>query len=86
MCMRAAVPRGLERLGGVAEVFGAMRRPLCVGGLGDDPFFSLIAGGSVCMLDFAWSHTRLDAKHFEPYPREPRRRDARRTARTLRFC
>jgi 2-polyprenyl-3-methyl-5-hydroxy-6-metoxy-1,4-benzoquinol methylase len=68
----------LEHVRRVDEAFAAMHRLLRPGGVGYheyNPFFSLIGGHSLCTLDFAWGHARLDATDFERYLRE-RRPDA----------
>ncbi len=75
----------LEHLGRPKAAFAAMHRLLRPGGIGYhdyNPFFSLIGGHSLCTLDFAWGHARLDAADFERYLRE-RRPEA--VAQTLRF-
>ena len=47
-----------------------MRRLLRPGGIAYhdyNPFFSLIGGHSLCMLDFAWGHARLEPVDVERY-------------------
>ncbi len=65
----------LEHVGRVGDAFASMARLLRPGGVGYhdyNPFFSLIGGHSLCTLDFAWGHARLDATDFERYLREQR--------------
>jgi SAM-dependent methyltransferase len=75
----------LEHVARPDATFAAIRRLLRPGGVGYNdynPFFSLIGGHSLCTLDFAWGHARLDHDDFERYLRE-NRPDA--VAQTLRF-
>src|SRR4029079_979735 len=75
----------LEHAARPAATFAAIHRLLKPGGVGYhdyNPFFSLIGGHSLCTLDFAWGHARLDHDDFERYLREVRP-DA--VAQTLRF-
>lgn len=75
----------LEHVRRPEAAFASMRRLLKPGGIGYhdyNPFFSLIGGHSLCTLDFAWGHARLDSGDFERYLEEIRP-DA--MAQTLRF-
>ncbi len=65
----------LEHVASPQAAFGAMARLLKPGGIGYhdyNPFFSLIGGHSLCTLDFAWGHIRLDRVDVERYVRELR--------------
>jgi len=75
----------LEHVVDPQAAFRTMRRLLRPGGVGYhdyNPFFSLNGGHSLCTLDFAWGHARLDPTDFERYVEELRP-DA--VAQTLRF-
>ncbi|MEA2619302.1 MAG: hypothetical protein QOC97_75 [Chloroflexota bacterium] len=75
----------LEHLAKPEAAFAAMYRLLRPGGVAYheyNPFFSLIGGHSLCTLDFAWGHARLDRADVERYLREFRP-DA--VVQTLRF-
>lgn len=65
----------LEHVDRPTETFATMARLLKPGGIAYhdyNPFFSLIGGHSLCALDFAWGHARLDPGDFERYVREIR--------------
>jgi SAM-dependent methyltransferase len=69
----------LEHVRDPAAAFAAMYRLLKPGGVGYhdyNPFFSHIGGHSLCTLDFAWGHARLDRADFERYLRELRPTEA----------
>jgi SAM-dependent methyltransferase len=60
----------LEHLADPGAAFAAMHRLLRPGGTAYheyNPFFSLIGGHSLCTLDFAWGHARLDRPDVERY-------------------
>jgi SAM-dependent methyltransferase len=65
----------LEHVQRPVDAFSAMARLLKPGGVAYhdyNPFFSAKGGHSLCTLDFAWGHARLDAADFERYLRELR--------------
>jgi SAM-dependent methyltransferase len=71
-----------EVLEHVADPIGAFRsiarllRPGAITYHVYNPFFSVNGGHSLCTLDFAWGHARLDPGDFERYVREIRPAEA----------
>lgn len=69
----------VEHLAELPLVFRETYRVLAPGGLayhGIDPWFGPAGGHSLCTLDFAWGHARLDDEEFEDYVRTYRRHEA----------
>ena len=69
----------LEHVQRPAAAFEAMARVLKPGGIAYhdyNPFFSANGGHSLCTLDFAWGHARLDDADFERYVRDLRPAEA----------
>lgn len=75
----------LEHVADPAATFNSIARLLRPGGTTYhvyNPFFSVNGGHSLCTLDFAWGHARLDPSDFERYLREIRPHE---TDQALRF-
>jgi SAM-dependent methyltransferase len=65
----------LEHVLHPSAALSAMVRLLRPGGVmyhDYNPFFAINGGHSLCTLDFAWGHARLDAEDFDRYVRERR--------------
>ena len=65
----------LEHVQNPSDALAAMARLLRPGGVmyhDYNPFFALNGGHSLCTLDFAWGHARLDAEDFDRYIQELR--------------
>jgi SAM-dependent methyltransferase len=65
----------LEHVASPRAAFGSMARLLAPGGVAYheyNPFFSVVGGHSLCTLDIAWGHARLEPVDFERYLAEIR--------------
>jgi SAM-dependent methyltransferase len=65
----------LEHVASPGAAFAAMSRLLVPGGVAYheyNPFFSVLGGHSLCTLDIAWGHVRLEPVDFERYLTEIR--------------
>ena len=65
----------LEHVQSPSNALAAMARLLRPGGVmyhDYNPFFAVNGGHSLCTLDFAWGHARLDDDDFDRYVREVR--------------
>jgi SAM-dependent methyltransferase len=69
----------LEHVASPRAAFASMARLLAPGGVAYhdyNPFFSVIGGHSLCTLDMAWGHARLERVDFERYLVEVRPAEA----------
>jgi SAM-dependent methyltransferase len=69
----------LEHVASPRAAFASMARLLAPGGVAYhdyNPFFSVIGGHSLCTLDMAWGHARLEPVDFERYLVEVRPAEA----------
>lgn len=69
----------LEHVASPRAAFASMARLLVPGGVAYhdyNPFFSILGGHSLCTLDIAWGHARLEPVDFERYLAEVRPAEA----------